>query len=113
MATPVSQLSNLSRRASEMQTQHILRVNAENDLGNFAFNAKDRANKGTKGTSKFVRRTRAANEAMPPTKRWEDGSHYRTGDGEFQLTRRPGSADHLKYKSLNVGDYPPINQDPK
>lgn len=103
-------LTTLSRRAGELQTAHILRENAATEHGRFARSTTSRANKAVKGATVFVSRVRAANETPSPDadSSWAARPTYRTGDGETQLTRRPGSEDHLKYKSLGFGTYSPL-----
>lgn len=83
-------LKNLSKKAQELTTQHLLRVNAKSDTHAFPV-LSDKANKRTHGTEGYTPRIKRKNEATPPANDLWDRPVYRSGDGEQRQVVRPGS----------------------
>ena len=83
-------LKNLSKKAQEMTTQHLLRVNVTSDTHSFPV-LSDKASKRTHGTEGYTPRIKQANEATPPANDLWQRDDYVVGDGEQRQIVRPGS----------------------
>ena len=87
--TPIG-LRNLSKKAQELTTQHLLRVNVKSDTHSFPVQS-DKASKRTHGTEGYTPRIKRKNEATPPANDLWDRPVYCSGDGEQRQIVRPGS----------------------
>ena len=101
----IVQLHGISKKADENRRVHLLRVNPTTPTAFAANTLGDKASRNyismVKGPLKMFRYPNTAG-AVDHTAITRPGP-YRTGDGDFPTSMRPGCDDHKQYKSLQSG----------